>query len=169
MATRAAQADQAHDGAGWAKDSYGVALRARIAQRNLDELGEWIAAAVPGLDESAAREVVEAVALGRKGLSILHHHLSTRPDALVSGDSDGPVVFLRLMRALVEAGHPAIPLRCIGCGRSGHGRRRHRALLPTTIRRYVDHMLPVLLDWSHTFDSLREITNADVHHHEKYP
>lgn len=37
------------------------------------------------------------------------------------------------------------------------------ALLPTTIRRYVDHVLPVLLGWSQTFGSLREITSADVH------
>jgi integrase len=45
----------------------------------------------------------------------------------------------------------------------GHGRRQHRALLPTTIRRYVDHVLPVLLDWSESVDSLREITRAHVH------
>jgi hypothetical protein len=45
----------------------------------------------------------------------------------------------------------------------GQGRRRHQALLPTTIRRYVDHVIPALLDWSTRVDSLREVTNADVH------
>jgi hypothetical protein len=119
MGTRSTRAAQAHDGAGPVKDNYGVALRARIAQRNLDDLGEWIVAALPGLDAPTAREVVQEVALGRKGLSMLHQHLSTHPDALVSGDSDCPIVFLRFMRALVEAGYPVTPLRCFGCSRSG--------------------------------------------------
>jgi hypothetical protein len=93
MGTRSAQAAQAGSAA-QSGASYGVALRARIAHRNLAELGEWITAAAHGLDEPAAREVVESVALGRKGLSMLHHHLSSHPDALVSGDSDCPIVFL---------------------------------------------------------------------------
>jgi hypothetical protein len=46
----------------------------------------------------------------------------------------------------------------------GQGRRRHQVLLPTTIRRYVDHVIPALLGWSTRLDSLREVTNAADHH-----
>ncbi len=61
-----------------------MALRARIAQTNLDELGEWIAAAVPGLAEAVAREVIERVALGRKGLSMLQDYLRRRAHETIS-------------------------------------------------------------------------------------
>jgi hypothetical protein len=118
MATRTAPYDQAR-GVAQSEASFGVALRARIAHRSLDELGGWVAAVIPDLDEPDARQVIEVIALGRKGLSMLHHHLSTHPDALVSGDSDCPTVFLRLVHALVENGHLVTPLRCVGCGRGG--------------------------------------------------
>jgi ribosomal protein L40E len=112
------QAARTGDG-GQAAPSYGVALRTRIAHRNLAELGEWIAASMPSLDELAARGLVEMAALGRKGLSMLYNHLSTHPEALFSGDSDCTLVFLRLMHALAKAGHPVTALRCVGRGRSG--------------------------------------------------
>jgi hypothetical protein len=102
-----------------AAPSYGVTLRTKIAADNLTDLGGWIAAAIPGLDEPTAREITESVSLGRKGLSMLHRHLRTHPDALTSGDSDCPTVFLRLTRSLTQQGYSVTQLRCIGCGRSG--------------------------------------------------
>ncbi|MGY6655353.1 hypothetical protein ACXIZN_24640 [Amycolatopsis sp. TRM77291] len=102
-----------------ATPTYGVTLRAKIATDNLTDLGRWISAAIPGLDEPSAREITETVCRGRKGLSMLHQHLRTHPDALTSGDSDCPIVFPRLVRSLIQQGYSVTPLRCIGCGRGG--------------------------------------------------
>ncbi|GAA3541739.1 hypothetical protein GCM10022222_26760 [Amycolatopsis ultiminotia] len=102
-----------------ATPSYGVALRAKIAADNLADLGAWIAAAVPELDEPAAATLVEFISHGRRGLAMLHRHLGTHPDALTSGESDCPTVFLRLVRSLARQGYSVTPLRCHGCGRGG--------------------------------------------------
>jgi len=113
MTTAASPTDAA------AAASYGVTLRAKTAADNLTDLGAWIAAVIPGLDEPTAGTLVEVVSHGRKGLAMLHRHLSAHPDALTSGDSDCPTVFGRLVRSLTQQGYSVTPLRCHGCGRGG--------------------------------------------------
>ncbi|WP_176926748.1 hypothetical protein [Actinokineospora alba] len=75
--------------------------------------------AVAGLDATRTRTVVETVSRGRKGLSMLHRHLTAHPDALISGESDCSTVFLRLVNTLIDTGYRVTPLRCVGCGRHG--------------------------------------------------
>ncbi len=88
------------------------------AGRRLDDIVRRMTASVDGLEPGPARQFARQVAPRPQPLSHLHHHLEARPDALVSGSSEVPLVVLRLIAVLGEAGFEGVVApSCTDCGR----------------------------------------------------
>ena len=87
-----------------------MAVRLETVARHLEDT-------IEGLKLVEARRFAYDAAKGPAPLAWLQWHLEARPDALSSGESDVPLVVLRLLRLLLDAGYPGIvPPRCRGCG-----------------------------------------------------
>ena len=78
-----------------------------------------LAARVEGLDTTTALAVLQqARAWHAQAIYDLHQHLQRHPDALVSGKAAGPLSLVRLVHALIGAGHTGLVApRCVRCGR----------------------------------------------------
>lgn len=80
-----------------------------------------VTALVPGLGADEATAALEAavpitVRSPARFLEELTGHLTAHPDALTSGSSRCPLVLLRLVHALHDAGHPVVRPGCAHCG-----------------------------------------------------
>lgn len=74
---------------------------------------------VEGMELADARQFAYKAAKGPVPMAWLQWHVEVRPDALRSGESDVPLVILRLLRLLLDAGYAGIvPPRCRECGTS---------------------------------------------------
>jgi hypothetical protein len=70
--------------------------------------------------------VLSGLRLGPRRAQQLRDHLATHPDALTSGNSDGPAVLMRLLDALAPM-HPQVErVRCVTCGETRRLRRQAR-------------------------------------------
>ncbi|MFE5657747.1 hypothetical protein ACFQ9H_16380 [Streptomyces sp. NPDC056517] len=93
--------------------------RAAERQERRDRITATLTAALPNIGPAEAAVVLESVGADR-GIALrdLDEHLAEHPYALASGSSRCPAVFVRLARALHEAGHQGVnPPGCSGCGR----------------------------------------------------
>ena len=67
----------------------------------------------------AEEEITDLLTQSRAGSGLplreLAEHLTTHPDALISGQAGGPSVLFRVLQHLADSGYPVVLPRCTGC------------------------------------------------------
>ena len=96
-------------------------LRAEQRETARATVAAAVRAALPTLPTADLPSILaKAQADKRIALRNLADHLASHPDALHSGDPRCPVVVLRLIHTLHEAGYPVVRPGCAGCGKITH-------------------------------------------------
>ena len=81
-------------------------------------LGAALAGRLPGLQVTWAQEVLDRAGAGAGvAMRTLDAYLAARPDAFTAAVTSCPVVYLRLVQALLAAGHDVTVPACADCGR----------------------------------------------------
>jgi hypothetical protein len=94
-----------------------------------DHVIACLISSVPGLGDEAARDVLAATGAGHgRALREIDALLKERPGALASIPAAYPLVLVRLVHALIDAGYLTVAApACTGCGRVTADLRRRAA------------------------------------------
>jgi hypothetical protein len=94
--------------------------RAQVRQAAVSRVVGRILTTVPQLTEADAMATLDrAKALAGKPFRELDEYLAAHPDALATGDPQGPLALVRLAYVLAEAGHDGVkPPICARCGKA---------------------------------------------------